>query len=168
MPIFARLSTFLLAALAAFSLSACDDLTLSDGSQGIIRANWGGRAWSGDADAERRGGTGDTLIIWATTPIGAGSVASGSLRLSVAYRGIGHYTLGAEDALVWHLEGGDVLTASYATAEPNAGVLRVEDDSGGWLSGEVDFVARHTQGGTPVGTSARFKGRFRVRVVSVP
>lgn len=161
-------TTLLGTALLAGALVGCSDSTGPDAEAGSIEATWAGQPWSGDAWAVMT--LGDTLYVGGATPRGAGPVAAGGMRARVVFHGPDRYTLGAGDAGVDYLVGGDVLTARYVTPRANAGTLEVTEYGDGWIAGRVSFDAEAVPGysSTPVGAAARFQGTFRAQVRTLP
>jgi len=154
------------ALLLTGALTGCSDGTGPDAQSQGMEATWAGQRWSGDAYATLV--QGDTLYLGAATPRNAGSVAQGSMRTRVVFHGPDTYPLGAGDAVLEYLVGGDALTGSYVSSRANAGTLQVTEYGNGWIAGRVSFEATSTYGSAPVGQSAHFQGSFRAQVRSWP
>ncbi len=121
------------------------------------------------------GGGGDTLYVYATGP-SRRIDRQVSVRLRLApFTGAGRYPLGAGDAALYEVVGGDAFSVGYASGETGAGVAVVEryDGPGGPVAGTVEFTAASAaatvdQPGMFGRTVRLASGRFRAESYLAP
>ncbi len=125
--------------------------------------------------AAATGGGGDTLYVHATGP-SRRTDRQVSIRLRlVPFTGAGRYPLGAGDAALYEVVGGDAFSAGYASGGAGAGVAVVEryDGPGAPVAGTVEFTAASTAAAADqpgmFGRTVRLaSGRFRAESYLVP
>ncbi|MFN2397858.1 MAG: hypothetical protein ABR543_04340 [Gemmatimonadaceae bacterium] len=127
---------------------------------------WEGQTWLGAASAFLidGGAAVDTLFVFGSRPIGGNDEA---VQLRIILHGPGPYDLDAGDARLDELIGGDVVSASYQTAQPGAGHVILSSFSGGGeiVEGTFRFEARTTSPYGSYGTTGRFEeGQFSAKV----
>lgn len=133
---------------------------------------WAGRPWAGEGSATivEGGDAGDTLHVFASRPVNAGSMPLESIRIRVLFNGAGSYQLGsggAGSAQLLELTGGDVVSAVYSTTAADAGTLTITsyDAAGGTIEGHVAFVAASSSEYRSYGATAAFEdGAFSARI----
>jgi hypothetical protein len=159
-------AAMLTAALAAGG-AACDN-SLEPSERYLFQGSLGGEQWTGDASASLT--PGDTLYLFGASPVGAQSMPATVIRITVPFRGVGTYPLGARAAAVSYLVGGDVLTHEYETTAAGAGTLTVTSHEDGEITGTVTFDApvKRFYSSPPLGQTARFQGEFRARIERNP
>jgi hypothetical protein len=142
-------------------------------ARATFTGRWAGRAWEGDAWAVLvpGGAAGDTLYIGGTRPVNAGQAPVESVRLRIVPPGVGTQSLGADDATLLELVGGDVISATYRTVSSGDGSVTLTSYGGvgAAVEGTVAFEAQTESRFASYGTRARFeRGHFRAVVTHTP
>jgi hypothetical protein len=148
------LPAFCFASVAA--VAACENV-LEPADTGEFVATWAGDRLTGPASANVDGAVltlhGDDLVN--------GMDGRGFIVRVEGFDGPGVYALGADDAEVRYVTGGDGIGDVYRTTRTGAGSVTVSATGNGRVAGSVRFDAEPRPGyASPVGDLARFEGTF--------
>lgn len=149
----------LLAAVAvAIGLFGCDATAPDEELEPTMHATWAGEPWRGGSAARVVDGGVTNLFSW--IPVDPRVDPHRMLSISTHVDGPGTYAIGASDARIDYLVGGDGLVASYGTTDVHTGTLEIEEVSTTHVRGTIAFDAVTTGTHQPAGQQARFEGAF--------
>jgi hypothetical protein len=154
----------LVVAVAAAGVVGCTDSITPVDEFPTFYGTWAGERWIGDASAAL---VGDTLFIGARTPTKSSQSPKETFTAKVIIHGAGTYLLGAGDARLDELVGGDVVAASYTTTATSVGRVTITSYHGinGMVEGTIEFDAETSSPYGSYGSKASMKDAFFSAVV---